>query len=234
MVRHLVVRPNNDVSTSTTSTTTSTTVWTHRLLPLILTLVPAILLSTIVPNGSVVMDSEYLENANILLSLGRVALVAVVVKMALLMIRFLFGSNKASSSSSAATQASQQQEQQPVLILSVFAAGVQLSKSTCTLSPSIFTENGAVVSLSSEAPSSSSIPLYFLPRTDIVDCIVQEVIWSYKVTSVLFFRVVVTTTGTEQQQQQTLRLVEVFPGVELLYMECLMLRGEILQALGIQ
>jgi len=59
------------------------------------------------------------------------------------------------------------------------------------------------------------VPL-FLPREDVLDCIVNEIILSQKVVSVAVIRVRGTASG-----KSFCRLVESFPGVEMSYEECL-------------
>jgi hypothetical protein len=261
MVRHFIMRPRNVVVSTAAATKTGCFSW---VLPSIVIIVPAILWTRQIPGSGVMMDYLWngeTTNANGLFLGGGSFLLAISIALVLLLLllaRSLFGSNK-TISSSPTTGATNNRSQEPAaLILSVFPAGVQLSRTST--SASTLTENGIQQQRHPTLLLSSSFslpPLYFLPRTEIVDVIVQEVIWSYKVTSVLFFRVNVTSTTArstkednnnnnfnrksssaskrlhQQQQQTTLRLVEVFPGVELLYMECLMLRGEILKALGI-
>ena len=92
--------------------------------------------------------------------------------------------------------------------------------------------------------------LQFLPRDQIIDCIVYEVILSHKVKNVVAFclqnsPIAVlncdnnhsshhnnnnndTNSSNEEQQH---RLVPAFPMADLTYQECLFLRGEILRAL---
>jgi hypothetical protein len=278
MVRHFVVRPNNAVVSSMSTTTRSQQLLSYCFA---IVLLPAILLPHNMPRSGII-DYSYLlwtETADDLNGAFLAFRVIVVSLPILLMVRrFLFGSSNRISSSPLLASANNNNTSQPALILSVFSAGVQLCRTTTAVTTAaaaastLLAEDGGgssarsapqqqhqqPSSLSPSLSSSSLPPLYFLPRSEIVDCVVQEVIWSYKVTNVLFFRVVVvvnvaTTRRTanenkinnnnnnnraavarQQQQQTTLRLVEVFPGVELLYMECLMLRAEILQALGIR
>jgi hypothetical protein len=69
-----------------------------------------------------------------------------------------------------------------------------------------------------ETNSSASCDPIFLPRQSILDCIVHEIILGHCVISVVLLRV---------QTETAYRLVQVFPGVELTYNECLALRGQI-------
>lgn len=65
------------------------------------------------------------------------------------------------------------------------------------------------------------VPL-FLPREDVLDCIVSEIILSQKVVSVAIIRVRGTASG-----RSFCRLVESFPGVEMSYEECLAMANKI-------
>ena len=76
----------------------------------------------------------------------------------------------------------------------------------------------------------------FLPRDQIVDCIVYEVILSHKVVTVVAFRIQ-SETGKDNNLESTgmdseVRLIPAFPGTEMTYRECLSMRREILQTLG--
>lgn len=61
----------------------------------------------------------------------------------------------------------------------------------------------------------------FLPRSDILDCIVTEVIMWNRVQSAVVFRIKSYTTP------ESFQLVEAFPQVELTYEECLTMRRNI-------
>jgi disulfide bond formation protein DsbB len=74
----------------------------------------------------------------------------------------------------------------------------------------------------------------FVARSDIIDCIVQEVIHVDAIHSLVSLRVVapdgrsMTETSTTRP---SFRLIPLFPGVRLTYQECLVLRNEIQQRL---
>jgi hypothetical protein len=78
-----------------------------------------------------------------------------------------------------------------------------------------------------------------IPRQDIIDVVVHEIVLSYRVFSVVILRVSTSSTITTEQtiydllSQNKLRLVPAFPGVELSYRDCLKMRYEISKALGL-
>lgn len=67
--------------------------------------------------------------------------------------------------------------------------------------------------------TSTRKPRAFIPRDQIVDCVVTEVIWAHKVQSVVVFRV--------ESCQGKIQLISAFPGVEMTYRECLQARSQI-------
>jgi len=81
--------------------------------------------------------------------------------------------------------------------------------------------------------------LQFLPRDQIVDCIVYEVILSHKVKNVVAFCLQnapiavlnCDNNHSSSNEEQQHRLAPAFPMADLTYQECLFLRGEILGAL---
>lgn len=85
----------------------------------------------------------------------------------------------------------------------------------------------------------------FLPKSEIVDVIVSEVILSYKVVSIVLFRVAKKSHSLQEQKPQdsfltmhsllkdeTISLVPAFPGVEMSHKECHKMRYELSKALG--
>ena len=76
----------------------------------------------------------------------------------------------------------------------------------------------------------------FLPRDQILDCVVYEVILSHKVVTVVAFRIIKPTTTTAESSTddtpQNHQLVPAFPGTEMTFQECLFMRRQILQTLG--
>jgi hypothetical protein len=69
----------------------------------------------------------------------------------------------------------------------------------------------------------------FLSRDEIRDCVVNEFILSYKVRSVVMFRVY--CSNPETSEKVSIRLVEAFPGVDMTYTECLAARSKIVEYL---
>jgi hypothetical protein len=65
----------------------------------------------------------------------------------------------------------------------------------------------------------------FLARDEIRDCVVNEFILSYKVRSVVMFRV--HSSDPQASKKASIRLVEAFPNVEMNYTECLKARTQI-------
>lgn len=94
-------------------------------------------------------------------------------------------------------------------------------------------------------------PPLFIPRDIILDVIVNEMILAHKVVSVVLFRVwkrdETTQQATTSKQERSeppgcissllkegrIHLVPAFPGVEMSYRECLMMRREISVSLGL-
>jgi hypothetical protein len=70
----------------------------------------------------------------------------------------------------------------------------------------------------------------FLARDEIRDCVVNEFILSYKVRSVVMFRVYRSNPETSRKVS-SIRLVEAFPGVDMTYTECLTARSKIMEYL---
>jgi hypothetical protein len=95
-------------------------------------------------------------------------------------------------------------------------------------------------------------PNIFLPRDCVLDCIVTEIIYSHKVQSLVVLRIcdatkspfatvdMCTSTGgrpipvdnarncsAHESRRTATKLIDVFPGVEMTYMECLMARSQI-------
>jgi hypothetical protein len=83
-----------------------------------------------------------------------------------------------------------------------------------------------------------------ISRRDIVDIVVNEVILSHRVVSVLVFRVLKLTGNTTPEAKKvqpmhallkddTIRLQVAFPSVEMSYKECMTMRWEISRTLGL-
>lgn len=109
-----------------------------------------------------------------------------------------------------------------IVIVTVFPAGVQLSR----------------VKASSNRPVR---PPLFLPRDVILDVIVNEVILAHRVVSVVLFRIW-KRDGTSRKdtpsiatllKEGRIQLVPAFPGVEMSFRECHMMRRELSAALGL-
>ncbi|CAB9508979.1 expressed unknown protein [Seminavis robusta] len=121
--------------------------------------------------------------------------------------------------------------QETVAVLTIYPAlGAQLSQET--------RRKGSSSSAKNQRSQDNSVQMrnqLFLPRDQIVDCVVYEVIWSHKVMNVVALRIHATTTQekSETQQQQTLKLIPVFPGTEMTYEECLYMRQEIIVSLDL-
>jgi len=127
--------------------------------------------------------------------------------------------------------------------------GVQLSSSSLSSTPRINNESHRNKPAKSISKRSKSIPI-FIPRSDIIDVIVSEVILSYKVTSVVHFRIVKntnltslpamlsetsspsTTTMNALLKVDHISLIPAFPNVEMTYKECQHMWYEISKALG--
>jgi len=110
-------------------------------------------------------------------------------------------------------------------VLTIFPAlGVQIS----------IEEEGNTIN-SSSSSSSSNKQLgnpTFLPRDQIVDCLVYEVILSYKVVTVVAFSVQDPNVGSPcLPDSLPTKLIPVFPNTEMTYQECVYMRREILQTL---
>lgn len=77
-----------------------------------------------------------------------------------------------------------------------------------------------------------------IPRNVVIDVVVNEVILSHKVVSVVILRLLKSAKGAGQPiqtllQDDKVRLEVAFPGVELSYMDCIRMRWEISRALGL-
>lgn len=78
----------------------------------------------------------------------------------------------------------------------------------------------------------------FLPRDEIIDCVVNEVILAHKVVSVVLFRLKKPICCSHSDKCENANhaicdalLVEAFPGIEMSYNECLVLRQRIMKAI---
>jgi len=67
----------------------------------------------------------------------------------------------------------------------------------------------------------------FIPRDQIVDCVVTEVVLAHRVQSVVVFRV----STSKDRHSGSFQLINAFPGVNLTYRECLSVRGQIMDCL---
>ena len=80
----------------------------------------------------------------------------------------------------------------------------------------------------------------FIPRDQIFDCIVYEVILVHKVINLVAFRIHKADNSVKDDKHieeivnnKALQLVPAFPGAEMTYKECLHMRSEIIHELGI-
>ena len=60
----------------------------------------------------------------------------------------------------------------------------------------------------------------FIPRDQIIDCIVTEVILAHRIQTTVVFRL-------QKKQNDLMQLVNAFPGVDLNYSECAIIRSQI-------
>jgi hypothetical protein len=100
-----------------------------------------------------------------------------------------------------------------VAVVDIYPIGVQLVMTTTTASGPTLTATGKE-------------PL-FLPRDEIVDCIVNEHILAHRVESVVLLRV----RRRRSDHSSPIQLVQAFPGTEMTYVECLAARSEIMKNL---
>jgi hypothetical protein len=98
-------------------------------------------------------------------------------------------------------------------VVSIYPLGVQLSTVCRSIDPTV-----------TDLALCRMIPRMFIPRYQIVDCIVTEVIWAHKVQSMVVFRVSIQSQSTDDTAMQ---LVGAFPGIEMTYLECLQYRRQI-------
>jgi len=110
-----------------------------------------------------------------------------------------------------------------ILLTSIsFRSRTQSLESTLTLYPvGVQTSSGTLI-----------------PRQDIVDVVVHEIVLSYKVFSVVLLRVsaspiTVDRTIYDLLSQNKVQLIRAFPGVELSYLDCIEMRNKISRALGL-
>ena len=78
----------------------------------------------------------------------------------------------------------------------------------------------------------------FIPRQDIIDVVVHEIVLSYKVYSALLLRVSASTITAENSiyhllSNDEVQMIHLFPEVELSYRDCIKMRSELSKALGI-
>jgi len=67
----------------------------------------------------------------------------------------------------------------------------------------------------------------FIPRDQIIDSVVTEVVLAHKVRSVIVFRLRHSHRSDNPNQHAAIQLREAFPGVDLTYNECLAIRSQI-------
>lgn len=99
--------------------------------------------------------------------------------------------------------------------------------------------NKVVPNAVATAIPSTTTPRLFLPRDQILDCIVTEVIWAHRVQSTVVFRVrrssqcdtplqlAKTNVMAKTAAKEQIQLVSAFPGAEMTYVECLTARLQI-------
>jgi hypothetical protein len=78
--------------------------------------------------------------------------------------------------------------------------------------------------------ASNMTPGVFFPRNIVLDCVVAEIVFSYKVESIVVLRICKDTENQTlplSENESSKRLIDVFPRVSLTYMECLALRSQI-------
>lgn len=81
----------------------------------------------------------------------------------------------------------------------------------------------------------------FLPRDEIIDCVVNEVILAHKVVSVILFRLKKSISCSHSDRCENSNharcdalLVEAFPGIEMSYNKCLILRQQIMKEIDVK
>lgn len=77
----------------------------------------------------------------------------------------------------------------------------------------------------------------FIPRQDIIDVVVHEIVLSYKVYSALLLRVSASRITAENSiyhllSNDKVQMIHLFPEVELSYRDCIKMRIELSKALG--
>lgn len=120
---------------------------------------------------------------------------------------------------------SQNEANRVAALLSLYPLGVQLA----TVSIATTGTNAG-----KKIPS-TTMPRLFLPRDQIVDCIVTEVVWAHKVLSTVVFRMSSSQYHNLDDNDDdssppscaTQQLISAFPGVEMTYLECLAARSQI-------
>jgi hypothetical protein len=102
--------------------------------------------------------------------------------------------------------------------VTIYPLGIQLV-STTTIRTIIIT---------GQTTTQLSAPI-FLPRDQVIDCVVNEIILARRVRSVVVFRV--RGDCGDEAASIPMRLVQAFPDVHMTYTECLKVRDEIMQCL---
>jgi hypothetical protein len=116
-------------------------------------------------------------------------------------------------------------ERSRVPAVAVYPVGLQL----CTI-PSSSTERKDSEYVYIPTASSKITPGIFFPREIVLDCVVAEIVYSYKVESFVFLRLckdAENQTLPTSQDESAAKLMAVFPNVHMTYMECLAVRSQI-------
>jgi len=142
---------------------------------------------------------------------------------------FAFGNKNSSSSSSLDDETHQE------VSVSIYSSGVQIggAKTEFRSMQSIFASSS-----SRNTRCGPPFPVY-LPRESVLDCVVSEVLFAHKVSSVVVFRVVAhkNTKGpraasqSEETTESNVYLVPAFPGVDMTYDECVTMKNKINECL---
>ena len=112
----------------------------------------------------------------------------------------------------------------PAVVL--YPIGIQLCKITVSSKTEI-EENG--FESASVIIKANIVPGIFLFRDVVLDCVVAEIVHSYKVESRAFLRIFGETQnlGTQSSGKPVAKLIDIFPDVNMTYMECLFVRSQI-------
>lgn len=73
-----------------------------------------------------------------------------------------------------------------------------------------------------------------IPRDQIIDCIVTEVVLAHRVQTVVVFRLRKQPSDTQEKEACSIQLVNAFPGIDLSFMECCAIRSRVKSYLDLQ